>query len=186
MAKKSNGSFLQRMKENRKQNGSMKGYIFVFILVSVAILMSYGVGFIEITDGVNTLYVTGEKIIKGVLTEETAQACAGGTEGCLAPYIYISKIPLFAFVYIGTIFALVSSFFISKYRSLTYLNALIYAIIAILVVMAPNMISFTDSAGESIRSIVKPTLNSGGSVTVILSVLALAGNLIVYRMSGNN
>ena len=184
MARVQKQSFRERMIAGRKKRGNMWGYVFMFILTSVAIVMSFYVGFIEISDGVHTLNISGSDIIFG----NSGPSCVlEAQETCVAPLpmtITLIKNNLFIAIYAGAILNIVLALFIRKFRSFTYVIAAIYIAIAVFVSLAPNIIQLTDGVND-IRAIVKPTLNSGGTTMVILSGLAAFGNLIVYRSSGN-
>lgn len=185
MAKNKNVSFLDRMKAGRKQKGGMKSYIFVFILASIAVIMSYFVGFIEITDGVHILNVTGNNVILGT----SGPSCIVGSQTtCVAPLpltITLVANQLYAVVYISALVTIFLSFLIKKNRVFTYISAFLYLAIAVLIALAPSILQFTDGV-NNIRHVVKPTLNNGGTTIVVLAALAAFTNLIVYRATGND
>lgn len=184
MARNKKMTFLDRMKAGRKQKGGMKGYIFMFVLASVAIGMSYFVGFVEISDGVHVLNITGENVIFG----NAGPSCiAEFQDTCVAPLpMMITLLPnqMYTLVYLGAALSAVFAFFIRRFRVLTYLSAGFYLLIAALVILAPTLLQFTDGV-NSINNILRPTLNTGGTTVVILAGLGAFGNLIVYRTSGN-
>lgn len=184
MAKTQKMGFFERMKAGRANKGSMKGYIFMFALCSVAILSTYLIGFIDITDGVHSLGISGENIIFG----NTGPSCIlEYQETCVAPLpmtITLVANQLFIIVYGLALITLVLSFFVKKNRAYTYFNAIAYIIIAIMFIISPSIIQITDGV-NSIKDIVQPSLNNAATTVVVLSGLAAVGNLIVYRASGN-